>query len=254
MRPTPTPLLCELHAHSTWSDGDLSLSELVDLYGGEGFDVLCVTDHVGRSEWSDPRWRITGAESFDEYVAEIEREAWRAQCEYDLLVLPGLELTYDDEDPLRAAHAVAIGLRQLVTLDQGLETALVDARAAGAALIAAHPYPPGGLETSPAKPAPSGQTTVVCRRTWRWAAAGQSLSPLVDRYELANRRDVFPWVSEAGLPAVASGDFHRQEHLLTWKTLLPCAPSEHAVVRYLRSNLPAYLVDLGERGRLRAAA
>jgi hypothetical protein len=28
------PLLCELHAHTTWSDGDLSLRELVDLYGG----------------------------------------------------------------------------------------------------------------------------------------------------------------------------------------------------------------------------
>jgi hypothetical protein len=40
------PLLCELHAHSTWSDGDLTLTELVDLYGMHGFDVLCVTDHV----------------------------------------------------------------------------------------------------------------------------------------------------------------------------------------------------------------
>ena len=49
-----------------------------------------------------------------------------------------------------------------------------------------------------------------------------SLAPLVDRYELVNRRDVFPWVAEAGLPAVASGDFHRLEHLATWKTLLPC--------------------------------
>ena len=34
------PLLCELHAHTTWSDGALSLVELVDLYGTHGFDVL----------------------------------------------------------------------------------------------------------------------------------------------------------------------------------------------------------------------
>ncbi len=47
MRPTTQALLCELHAHSTWSDGELSLTELVDLYGRSGFDVLCVTDHVG---------------------------------------------------------------------------------------------------------------------------------------------------------------------------------------------------------------
>lgn len=42
------PLLCELHAHTTWSDGALTLPELVDLYGRAGFDVLAVTDHVLR--------------------------------------------------------------------------------------------------------------------------------------------------------------------------------------------------------------
>ena len=48
------PLLCELHAHTTWSDGDLRVAELVDLHGRNGFDVLCVTDHTVRSD--DP-WR-----------------------------------------------------------------------------------------------------------------------------------------------------------------------------------------------------
>ena len=37
------PLLCELHAHTTWSDGLLSLRELVDLYGETGFDVARAT-------------------------------------------------------------------------------------------------------------------------------------------------------------------------------------------------------------------
>ena len=46
MRRIVTPLLCELHAHTTWSDGLLSVAELVDLYGRSGFDVLCVTDHA----------------------------------------------------------------------------------------------------------------------------------------------------------------------------------------------------------------
>ena len=36
-----TPLYCELHAHSMWSDGSLDLKQVVDLYGGRGFDVLC---------------------------------------------------------------------------------------------------------------------------------------------------------------------------------------------------------------------
>jgi predicted metal-dependent phosphoesterase TrpH len=46
MRARLEPLLCELHAHTRWSDGDLTVAELVDLYGRNGFDVLCVTDHV----------------------------------------------------------------------------------------------------------------------------------------------------------------------------------------------------------------
>jgi predicted metal-dependent phosphoesterase TrpH len=236
------PLLCELHAHSTWSDGDLSLPELVDLYGTSGFDVLCVTDHLGRGgEWHDPRWRITGPAAFHDYLAEIEQEAWRADVEHGLLLVPGLELTYDDHDPALAAHAVAIGLRTPVSLDRGLEHALADARDAGAALVAAHPYPPE-------------DAAATARGTARWAVEGHSLSHLVDRYELVNRRDVFPWVTEAGLPGVAAGDFHRLEHLWTWKTLLPCGPSESAVVRHLRSDLPAYLVDLADPARVRVAA
>ena len=35
----PNALLCRLHAHSTWSDGELRVAELVDLYGRAGFDV-----------------------------------------------------------------------------------------------------------------------------------------------------------------------------------------------------------------------
>ena len=47
---TTRPLLCELHAHTTWSDGELGLGELVDLCGRAGLDVLCVSDHVLRSD------------------------------------------------------------------------------------------------------------------------------------------------------------------------------------------------------------
>jgi predicted metal-dependent phosphoesterase TrpH len=241
MRSTLKPLLCELHAHTTWSDGDLSIRELVDLYGTNGFDVLCITDHVGRSgEWRDPRWRITGPASFSEYLRELEHEAGRARVEYGLLVMPGLELTYDDHDPLLAAHAVAVGLRNFVGVDGGLELALSGARAGGAALIAAHPFTPAAAPNS--------------RGTARWAAAGLALADLVDRYELINRRDVFPWVAQAGLRGVASGDFHRLEHLTTWKTLLPCMRTERAIVDYLRSDLPTYLVDLAEPALSEAAA
>jgi hypothetical protein len=112
--------------------------------------------------------------------------------------------------------------------------AMAAARAAGAAVVAAHP---------------SGPTAPDHRVTRRFWADFDELAPLVDRWELVNRHDVFAWVAERRLPAVASGDFHRPEHLSTWKTLLPCRKQPDAVVRYLRSSAPAQLVAFapGER-------
>jgi predicted metal-dependent phosphoesterase TrpH len=232
MATRPSPLLCELHAHSTWSDGALTLRELTDLYGRRGFDVLAVTDHAPR----DPRWIHAG--THDAYLRAVEDEAVRARELYDLLLVPGLELTYDDPDPLRAGHAVAVGLRTFVDVAGGLESALAEARGAGAALIAAHPYSPA-------------EVGVATRGTAAFGARPE-LAELVDRFELFNRHTLFSWVAAAGHPTVATGDFHRLEHLATWKTLLPCAKDEASIVAYLRSARPAYLVRLEDE--LSAAA
>jgi predicted metal-dependent phosphoesterase TrpH len=40
-------LLCDFHVHTKWSDGRLSVREVVDLYGSTGkFDVIAITDHI----------------------------------------------------------------------------------------------------------------------------------------------------------------------------------------------------------------
>jgi hypothetical protein len=220
-----SPLLCELHAHTRWSDGALGVRELCDLYGRHGFDVLAVTDHTMRHGHVQ-------AAGFGAYLDEIELEAERARRLYDLLVLPGLELTHDAPEAEAAGHAVALGLRSFVGLGAGLEEALRAARAQGAALVAAHPYP---LEEAAASPR---ATAAFAVDPGRWA-------PLVDRFELFNRHTLFGWVAEAGLPVVATGDFHVPKHLATWKTMLPCAKNESAVLDYLRSPRPAFLVRLG---------
>ncbi|HUZ81142.1 MAG TPA: hypothetical protein VMU73_02760 [Gaiellaceae bacterium] len=233
MPPKPSPLLCELHAHTRWSDGALTVRELCDVYGLRGFDVLAVTDHASREP------REVQAANYGAYLADVRREALRARELYDLIVIPGLELTYDDPDPLLAAHAVAIGLRSYVDVSAGLEPALAAARAHGAALIAAHPYAPSELDGA-------------ARATGAFGARPE-LHPLVDRFELFNRHTLFGWVAAAGLPTIASGDFHRPEHLPGWKTLLPCPKDEPSVVGYLRSNRPAYLVRLDEAAERLAA-
>lgn len=233
MPPKPSPLLCELHAHTTWSDGDYTVRELCDLYGRRGFDVLAVTDHAPRGPHD------IQAENYGAYLADVRTEALRAGELYDLLVVPGLEFTYDDPDPVRAAHVLAIGIRSYVELSAGLESALASARAHGAALVAAHPYSPESLESATRATAAFG--------------ARPELRRLVDRFELFNRHTLFGWVAAAGLPAVATGDFHRLEHLAGWKTLLPCPKNEPAVISYLRSARPAYLVRLDDAAERLAA-
>jgi predicted metal-dependent phosphoesterase TrpH len=233
MRTRRAPLLAELHAHTTWSDGTLTLRELVDLVGTCGFDVLCVTDHVVRGDdpWldeSERRERGVAADRYDDYLAAIDAEAERARARYDLLVVPGLELTYNHADPGQAAHAVAIGLRQLVPVDDGIVEAVRSAAGLDAAIVAAHPYA--------REPAPHRS-----RLTQRWGL-DDTLRALAHRFELFNRNQLFGWVASEGLPCVATGDVHAPAHLSGWKTLLPCAKDEATVVEYLRSRRPAYLV------------
>ena len=105
----------------TWSDGRLTLRELVDLYGAADFDVLCVTDHALRSDdpWRRPETCVH-ERRFGAYLAAVEAEASRALALHDLLVVPGLEITHNNVDPDLAAHAVAVGLREHVSPDAGL--------------------------------------------------------------------------------------------------------------------------------------
>ena len=106
--------------------------------------MLCITDHLIRRDapWLTPAERHTKGvlqEHHGEYVREITSETLRARQRYDLLVIPGLELTYNDRDPASAAHAVAVGLHEFVPVDDGIDAAVDMASTLGAAIIAAHP-------------------------------------------------------------------------------------------------------------------
>ncbi len=236
---TTEPLLCELHAHSTWSDGALTIRELVDLYGRSRFDVLAVTDHTCRTGDEPPR-HVHKA-NFAGYLDEIRSEAERAEVLYGLMLVPGLELTDDDPDPRRGAHALALGLHEFVGVDDGLEAALAHSRSLGAALIGAHPYPLAAARRS-------------SRGTARFAVEPEWAATVVDRFELFNRHDVFSWVGRARVPVVATGDFHRLEHVCTWKTLVPCERDEDALVEHLRRGLPVSLTRVDRVEPLRSAA
>jgi hypothetical protein len=117
-----------------------------------------------------------------------------------------------------------------VSVDDDIDGAIETATTAGAAIIAAHPFP---LDAGA-----SGT-----RLTQRFARDA-TLRGLVHRFELFNRSTLFGWVAHAGLPAVACGDVHQPGHVEGWKTLLPCDHDEESVVAYLRSRRPTYLARL----------
>ncbi len=162
--------------------------------------------------------------NYDAYLAAVGEEARRAREQYDLLVIPGAELTYNDPDPDLAGHAVAVGLRAFVTMDRGLPEAMGAARAEGAAIFAAHPHGDDAYRTDR-----------LTRRFWReWRLLGG----LIDRYELFNQREVFSWVANAGLPSIACGDFHRARACLQLEDAPPLRED-----RGRRRRVPALLAS-----------
>jgi 3',5'-nucleoside bisphosphate phosphatase len=226
-------LLCDFHVHTRWSDGRLSLREVVDLYGKTGrFDVIAITDHIlmkrdllgragrflslGRREFSvtEPRFRT--------YLDEIAGEARRAAERYGLLVIPGAEITQNHLRSRKNSHIVALDIREYISADQPAEAILRAIRAQGALSIACHPH---------------HRTTrrVEIGTCYLWDHR-KRLADLVDVWEAANRDDLFSVTSLKHYPYVANSDFHKPKHLYSWKTLLRCEKNWTAIARTLREN------------------
>jgi predicted metal-dependent phosphoesterase TrpH len=227
-------LLCDFHVHTTWSDGRLSLREVIDLYGQTGrFDVIAITDHIlmkndllgrtarmislGLRDFSVTERR------FDAYLADIAAEARRARTLYDLLVIPGAEITQNHIRSKHNAHIVALNLTEYISADQPAEDILRDIRRQGALSIACHPH----------------------HRTTRRFEIGtcylwdhrKRLAQFVDVWEAANRDDLFSVTSLKHYPYVANSDFHKPKHLYSWKTLLKCEKNWEAIAVTLRQNV-----------------
>jgi 3',5'-nucleoside bisphosphate phosphatase len=227
-------LLCDFHVHTTWSDGRLSIREVVDLYGKTGrFDVIAITDHIlmkrdlfgragrflslGRRDFSVMEAR------FDEYLGEIAREGLRAEREYGLLVIPGAEVTQNHIRSRKNSHIVALNIREYISADQSAEEILQAIRRQNALSVACHPH---------------HRTTrrVEIGTCYLWDHR-KRLADLVDVWEAANRDDLFSVTSLKHYPYVANSDFHKPKHLYSWKTLLRCEKNWNAISRTLRENI-----------------
>ncbi len=227
-------LLCDFHVHTTWSDGRLSVREVVDLYGQTGrFDVIAITDHIlmerdllgraGRLMSLGRRHFSVTQERFDDYLADIAAEAARARKLYGMLVVPGAEITQNRLRSRKNAHIIALNIKQWISADQSAREILEEIRRQGAFSIACHPH---------------HRTTrrIEISTCFLWENR-KDLVSLVDVWEAANRDDLFSVTSLKHYPYVASSDFHKAKHLYSWKTLLRCEKNWDAIAATMRANV-----------------
>src|ERR1700687_6047526 len=102
-------LLADFHIHTTWSDGQLTVPEVIDLFGTSGHDVIAITDHIVNTDSLvgkvTHRCKLTLTEkNFADSAAEVERERKRAWDEYRMIVLTGTELTQNAITRRNSAH------------------------------------------------------------------------------------------------------------------------------------------------------
>ena len=216
-------LLCDFHVHTAYSDGALSLSQVVDLFGRSGHDVIAITDHVvnrdnGLGRIAHAIRRSLDPETWKGYVDDIAREAVRAWRKYEMVVLTGAEMTRNTVNRDTSVHVLALGLTEFLSADGDPLEMLREIRARGAISVACHPH----------------EMSEFYANTWYLWNRRRVFQPLVDLWEVGCRWDLFPVVSREMLPHVANSDFHRPGHLYAWKTLLPAEKSVAGVMAALR--------------------
>jgi predicted metal-dependent phosphoesterase TrpH len=227
-------LLCDFHIHTQWSDGKLTVGEVVDMYGKTGkFDVIAITDHIlmkkdllaraGRIATLGRRAFGVREEDFAEYLADIEREGRRALKQYGMLVIPGAEVTQNKIRAKKNSHIIALGVKKYISADQSADAILREIRRQGALSIACHPH-----HTTTRR--------IAISTCYLWDHR-EELADLVDVWEAANRDDLFSVTSLKHYPYVANSDFHKPKHLHSWKTLVRSEKSWPAISRALRSNV-----------------
>jgi processive 1,2-diacylglycerol beta-glucosyltransferase len=223
---SPSILLCDFHSHSVFSDGKLTIPELVDFYGQRGFDVLCVTDHIcDHTKLIGRMTNLTGLvltlDQLDEYFETIEKEKKRALEKYRLILLAGLEFNKDGITKRSSAHLLAVDLKKPISPGLPITQTIAEIHAQGALAIASHPHE---FKTH------WGKNTL-----YFWEHIDQ-YAPLLDAWEVANRDDIFNPIGLKRLPFVANSDFHKPKHIFSWKTVLFCEKEPEAIKQCIRVN------------------
>ncbi|RYZ99226.1 MAG: hypothetical protein EOP11_19740 [Proteobacteria bacterium] len=209
--------------HTNLSDGKIPMRELIDMHGRRGFGAIAITDHLcepttilGKAS----RYlslSLTEAQ-FPLYMAKIAEEAERAWDLYEMLVLPGFELTKNSLSNHRSAHVLAVGITSYVDPTMDVADIARAIRAQGGLAIAAHPVSTRKFE----------------KQTFHLWDRRDELKSSFDAWEVASGPHLFEEVRASGLPMIANSDLHLPKHMSSWKTVLDCERHPEAVMDAIR--------------------
>ena len=219
-------LLCDFHIHTKYSDGLVELRRAVDLFGQAGFDVIAITDHVVSGDNSfgklAHRFRFSVTEdNFDDYMSHIGQEAKRAWDKYEMLVIPGVEITKNHLSSEKSAHILILNIQEFIPAGWDYEKIFLEAKQQDALIVACHPHHSSERATR--------DTLFLWNNREKYAK-------YIDAWEIANRDDVFNVISLKKYPYIANSDFHRARHIYSWKTLLNCEKNTDSVKQCIRHN------------------
>lgn len=218
-------LLGDFHIHTTFSDGRLTVREVIDYYGMRGFDVIAITDHLCDNQTLCGRAanyldKTLNYNTFPVYIEILKEEAERARKEYGMIVLGGIELTKNSLINSRSSHMLAIGIDNYIDPLQDPYDLALNIREQGGLCVAAHPVWTRRMEP---------QTYHLWDHRWE-------LSSVVDAWEVASGPHLFKEVLESGLPLLANSDFHQPHHMRSWKTLLNCKKNPLDIFNAIRQQ------------------
>jgi processive 1,2-diacylglycerol beta-glucosyltransferase len=212
-------LLCDFHIHSNYSDGKLSVPEIIDFYGERGFDCICITDHL-----ADPKHLLgkivelanctLPQDQVGEYFAVVERERQRAWRRYKMLVMTGIEFNKDGYTAKTSAHLLGIDLKSPISAALDIPDIIEQIHHQGGLAVASHPH---------IMKSEWGKNTL-----YLWENQDK-FAPLLDAWEIANRDNIFNDIGLKRLPFIANSDFHKPKHIYSWKTLIYARKDAEAI-------------------------
>lgn len=201
--------LIDLHIHSNFSDGKLSIADIVDLYGSKGYSAIAITDHLADSKtltgFVTRKLKLSlNEKNIEEYLSTLNKEKNRALEKYNMHLIPGVEITLNSWSRSKGAHIVFLNVDHFIDPNQEIESLLAQNKKFFS--IAAHPL---------------WEKSFEFKTTYLWDNR-ERFEKFFDAWECATANYFSQQIYMSGYPVIASSDFHGLTHFESWKSQIYC--------------------------------